>query len=91
MRDNGGSAGARADASRLIALHLFVVLDLAFTSTHHASILALYRSYVAERDAAHRAVYLAASEYGSSIYSTQLLTFTISPFHHWACCWRVSP
>lgn len=60
-----------------LLLHLFVVLDLAVTWTHHASILALYRSYAAESDAAHRAAYLAASEYASSIYATPLLTFYI--------------
>jgi len=57
--------------------HLFVVLDLDVTWTHHASILALYRSYTADNDAAHRAAYLAASEYASSIYATPLLTFYI--------------
>lgn len=61
----------------LLLLHLFVLLDLAVTWTHHASILALYRSYAADGDAQHRAAYLAGSEYAASIYGTPLLTFYI--------------
>lgn len=44
----------------LLLLHLFVVLDLAVTWTHHASILAMYRNYTADSDAAHRAAYTGA-------------------------------
>ena len=73
LRDT--NRGAMRAASLL--LHLFVVLDLGVTWTHHASILALYRSYHAEVDAARRAAYLAGSEYASSIYATPLLTFYI--------------
>jgi len=70
-------AGRGLMRAALLLLHLFVALDLAVTWTHHASILALYRRYAAESDAAHRAAYVAASEYASSIYATPLLTFYI--------------
>ena len=73
LRDTG--QGLMRAASLL--LHLFVVLDLCVTWTHHASILALYQRYAAESDAAQRAAWLAASEYAASIYSTPLLTFYI--------------
>ncbi len=58
-------------------LHLFVVLDLAVTWTHHAALLALFQNYSSTADQAHRAAYLAAAEYASSIYATPLLTFYI--------------
>jgi hypothetical protein len=58
-------------------LHLFVVLDLAVTWMHHASLLALFQHYTSAADGAHRAAYLAAAEYASSIYATPLLTFCI--------------
>jgi len=61
----------------VVCLHLFVVLDLAVTWTHHASLLALFQNYSSAADVAHRAAYLAAAEYASSIYATPLLTFYI--------------
>lgn len=61
----------------VVCFHLFVGLDLAVTWTHHASLLALFQSYSSAADEAHRAAYLAAAEYASSIYGTPLLTFYI--------------
>ncbi len=60
-----------------VCLHLFVVLDLAVTWMHHASLLALFQNYSSAADEAHRAAYLAAAEYAASIYATPLLTFYI--------------
>ncbi|MGA2572381.1 MAG: hypothetical protein ABSF23_17885 [Terracidiphilus sp.] len=51
---------------------LFVVLDLAITWTHYASILALYQNYAAATDDARRAGYLAAAEYASAVLATPL-------------------
>jgi hypothetical protein len=56
-----------------VCLHLFVVLDLAVTWTHHASLLALFQSYSSVTDEAHRATYLAAAEYASAMPATRLL------------------
>ena len=56
---------------------IYAVLDLAVTWTHHASLLALFQNYSSAADVAHRAAYLAAAEYASSIYATPLLTFYI--------------
>jgi hypothetical protein len=61
----------------VVCMHLFVVLDLAVTWTHHASLLALFQYYSNAADEAHRAAYLAAAEYAASIYATPLLTFYI--------------
>jgi hypothetical protein len=61
----------------VVCLQLFVVLDLAVTWMHHASLLALFQKYASAADEAHRAAYLAAAEYASSIYATPLLTFYI--------------
>jgi len=61
----------------VVYLHLFVVLDLAVTWMHHASLLALFQHYSTAADEAHRAAYLAAAEYASSIYATPLLGFCI--------------
>ena len=44
-----------------VCLHLFVVLDLAVTWTHHASLLALFQNYSHAADEAHRAAYMAAA------------------------------
>ena len=66
-------AGRGLMRAATLLLHLFVVLDLAVTWTHHASILALYRSYAAESDAAPRAAYLAAAEYAAAMPATPLL------------------
>jgi hypothetical protein len=41
----------------VVCLHLFVVLDLAVTWTHHASLLALFQLYSNATDQAHRAAY----------------------------------
>src|ERR1022692_4585733 len=46
---------------------LFVVLDLAITWSHYASILTLYRDYSKAADDAQRAGYLAAANYASAI------------------------
>ena len=70
-------AGKNLMLAAVVCLHLFVVLDLAVTWTHHASLLALFQNYSSAADVAHRAVYLAAAEYASSIYATPLLTFYI--------------
>lgn len=52
---------------------MFVVLDLAVTWGHHASILALYHNYTVAADAMHRAAYLAAAEYASALLATPIL------------------
>jgi hypothetical protein len=70
-------AGTNLMLAAIVCLHLFVVLDLAVTWTHHASLLALFHNYSSAADQAHRASYLAAAEYASSIYQTPLLTFYI--------------
>lgn len=70
-------AGAILMPAAMVCLHLFVVLDLAVTWMHHATLLALFHSYSSAADQAQRAVYLAAAEYAASIYATQLLTFYI--------------
>jgi hypothetical protein len=51
---------------------LFVVLDLAITWSHYASILTLYREYCGAADDAHRAGYIAAANYASAILSCPL-------------------
>ena len=51
---------------------LFVVLDLAITWSHYASILTLYRDYCRAADDAHRAGYVAAANYASAILSCPL-------------------
>lgn len=61
----------------VVCLYLFVVLDLAVTWMHHASLLTLFQRYDSAADERHRAAYLAAAEYASSIYGTPLLTFYI--------------
>jgi hypothetical protein len=70
-------AATKLMLASLVCLNLFVVLDLAVTWTHHASLLALFQNYLSATDEAHRAAYLAAAEYASSIYATPLLTFYI--------------
>jgi hypothetical protein len=59
----------------VVCMHLFVCVDLAVTWTHHASLLGLFQNYSNAADPVHRAAYLAAAEYASSIYTTPLLTF----------------
>jgi len=70
-------AGRNLMLASVACLHLFVVLDLAVTWTHHAALLALFQNYSHAVDEAHRLAYLAAAEYASSIYATPLLTFYI--------------
>lgn len=70
-------AGENLLMAAVVCLHLFVVLDLAITWMHHASLLALFQNYSQAIDETHRTAYLAAAEYASSIYGTRLLTFYI--------------
>ncbi|HZD51297.1 MAG TPA: hypothetical protein VE178_21340 [Silvibacterium sp.] len=51
---------------------LFVVLDLAVTWTHYASILTLYARYSAAITDSERAGYLAAANYGSAVLLSPL-------------------
>lgn len=51
---------------------LFVVLDLAITWSHYASILALYSEYSKAADDAHRAGFVAAANYATAVLSTPL-------------------
>jgi hypothetical protein len=51
---------------------LFVVLDLAVTWSHYASILTLYRNYSTATDDAHRAAYVAAANYASAMLTSPL-------------------
>jgi hypothetical protein len=51
---------------------LFVVLDLAVTWSHYASILTLYRNYSTATDDAHRAAYVAAANYASAMLMSPL-------------------
>jgi len=69
------TTGRNLMLASIVCLHLFVVLDLAVTWTHHASLLALFQSYSRATDEAHRAAYLAAAEYASAMPSTPLLIF----------------
>ena len=71
------NTGRNLMLAAVVCLNLFVALDLAVTWTHHASMLALFENYSAAADQAHRATYLAAAEYASSVYATPLLTFYI--------------
>jgi hypothetical protein len=71
-------AGTNLILAAIVCLHLFVVLDLAVTWTHHASLLALFQNYSNAVDEAHRAAYTAAAEYASSIYSPLLAFYIIA-------------
>ena len=51
---------------------LFVVLDLAITWSHYASILVLFNNYSAATTEAQRAAYLAAADYGSAVLMSPL-------------------
>ena len=51
---------------------LFVVLDLAITWSHYASILTLYSEYSKAADDVHRAGYVAAANYASAILLSPL-------------------
>ena len=56
-------SGTKLMPASVACFHLFVVLDLAVTWTHHASLLALFQNYSSAADEAHRAAYQAAAEY----------------------------
>ena len=51
---------------------LFVVLDLAVTWTHYASILILYSNYARSADDVQRASYVAAANYASAVLASPL-------------------
>lgn len=51
---------------------LFIVLDLAVTWSHYASILTLYARYSTATDDVQQAGYLAAANYGSAILTSPL-------------------
>ncbi len=51
---------------------LFVVLDLAVTWSHYASVLILYRDYSTATDDAHRANYIAAASCASAVLNSPL-------------------
>jgi hypothetical protein len=51
---------------------LFIVLDLAVTWSHYASVLALYGNYVTATDDAHRWGYIAAANYASAMLNSRL-------------------
>jgi hypothetical protein len=51
---------------------LFVVLDLAVTWSHYATILTLYRDYSTASDDAHRAAFVAAANYASAMLTSPL-------------------
>lgn len=57
-----------------IFIGMFVVLDLAITWTHYASVLALFHNYSGAADGAHRAAYLAAAEYATAVLATPMET-----------------
>lgn len=57
---------------------LFVVLDLAVTWSHYASILMLYSKYCAATSDIQRAGYIAAANYGSAVLTSPLeVTYAI--------------
>ena len=51
---------------------LFVVLDLAVTWSHYASVLTLYRNYAAATNDASRASYIAAANYAAAILTSSV-------------------
>jgi hypothetical protein len=59
-------------AMAVIFMGMFVVLDLAMTQGHYASILTLFHNYSQATDDAHRAAYLAAGEYAAAVLSTPM-------------------
>jgi len=66
--------GANRNAMLLatVFVGLFVVLDLAVTWSHYASILTLDRNYSAATDDAQRAGYVAAANYASAMLASPL-------------------
>ena len=55
-----------------IFMGMFVILDLAMTQGHYASILTLFHNYSLATDNAHRAAYLAAAEYAAAVLATPM-------------------
>ena len=55
-----------------IFMGMFVILDLAMTQGHYASILTLFHNYSLAADDAHRAAYLAAAEYAAAVLATPM-------------------
>ena len=63
---------------------LFVVLDLAVTWSHYASILTLYRNYSAATTDARRAGYVAAADYASAMLTSPLeIVYSIVTLSAW--------
>jgi hypothetical protein len=73
---------------------LFVVLDLAVTWSHYASILMLYAKYSTATDDLQRASYLAAANYGSAMLTSPLevvyaiVTLSLGIFVTGVVMWR---
>jgi hypothetical protein len=65
-------AGRNAMLMATVFVGLFVVLDLAVTWSHYASILVLYAEYTAASDEVLRMGYLAAANYGSAMLTSRL-------------------
>jgi hypothetical protein len=65
-------AGRNAILLATVFVGLFVVLDLAVTWSHYASLLVLYAEYTAASDEALRMGYLAAANYGSAMLTSRL-------------------
>lgn len=59
-------------ATAAVFMGMFVVLDLAMTQGHYASILTLFHNYSLAADGAHRAAYLAAAEYAAAVLATPM-------------------
>jgi hypothetical protein len=59
-------------ALAVIFMGMFVVLDLAMTQGHYASILTLFHNYSLAADGAHRAAFLAAAEYAAAVLATPM-------------------
>ena len=55
-----------------IFMGMFVILDLAITWGHYASILNLFHNYSQAADDAHRAAFLAAAEYAAAVLATPM-------------------
>ncbi len=62
------------NAMRLAAafVGIFVVLDLAITWSHYASMLVLYSNYAKATNEVQRAAYVAAADYGSAVLASPL-------------------
>jgi hypothetical protein len=55
-----------------IFMGMFVILDLAITWGHYASILNLFHNYSQAADDAHRAAFLTAAEYAAAVLATPM-------------------